>query len=673
MKKTVQNIPFLRITIALAIGIILGVNFTFEPKLCLAILATTLILLIIFNRNYKYSFNLGFGLGIHLFFIILGIFVTQLFNNKPVLFEKGNFTAVVLETPQEKPNSYKSVIQIESVSYSDSVFSTKELVIAYFAKNDSTLNLRAGDIILFNSPPQPIINNNNPYEFDYKKYLEKKRIYRQVYLPANKWIKTIHTRKSPSIIAEKFRERLLQIYREQPIEETEFEILSALTLGYKRDLDPETKRIFSASGASHVLAVSGLHVGIVFWVVTLIFGFLRKKKSGRVFFVLITILILWFYAFITGLSPSVMRASTMFSIFVVAENINRKSNIYNSLAASAFILLLVNPNNLFDVGFQLSYAAVFGIVFLQPKLEKLVLVKNRIYKFLWLLITVSIAAQIATFPITTFYFWQFPTYFWITNTFVIPAVMVLIPLGILLLFVSKIHILSGLLSALLNILIKITYFLLSLINHLPFSVFEISVTQIQFIFILAFVLSAFIYLKNNNTFFIKSSLTFLALLLFSIITREFYRLNQTEIIVYNSAQNPGIHLIHGKKNYIITSEKIKDEDIWFYPGTITKRKLGLDPPVFLLSNDSLIDENILMKNKLIFFEGKSFSFNKNLTDMNKTKFPDYIVNPITNNIKNIDYESSTVIISNKRYYIENEIITDKIHITAMKGAFRKKW
>jgi competence protein ComEC len=131
------------------------------------------------------------------------------------------------------------------------------------------------------------------------------------------------------------------------------------------------------------LAVSGLHVGIVFWLIALVFGFLQKQKSGRIFFMILSVSILWFYAFITGLSPSVMRASAMFSIVVIGENLHRKSNIYNSLAASAFILLLINPNNLYDIGFQLSYSAVFGIVFLQPKLEKLIFVKP---KFIVLLV-----------------------------------------------------------------------------------------------------------------------------------------------------------------------------------------------------------------------------------------------------------------------------------------------
>ena len=374
MEKTVQNIPFLRLAIALAIGIIIGDYFTVDEKLSFAVLSVFLFLLIVLNNKYKYSYSLFFGLGIQFFFILLGVLVTQQYNKKPVFYEKGNFTAVILETPQEKPNSWKSVIRINAAINNDTINSTNELVIAYFAKEEKAPDLKAGDIILFSSSPQSITNNNNPHEFDYKKYLEQKRIYRQVYLPADDWTKTNKSAVSIICRAEQIRENLLRIYRSQPIDDTEYEILSALTLGYKRELDPETKRVFSASGASHVLAVSGLHVGIVFWVIMLVFGFLQKQKTGRIFFMILSVSILWFYAFITGLSPSVMRASAMFSIVVIGENLLRKSNIYNSLAASAFILLLINPNNLYDIGFQLSYSAVFGIVFLQPKLEKLIFV-----------------------------------------------------------------------------------------------------------------------------------------------------------------------------------------------------------------------------------------------------------------------------------------------------------
>jgi competence protein ComEC len=439
LEKTFQNIPFLRLTIALVIGIIAGTYFSVNTNYCVALLVLILIILVVFNRNYRYSYLIPFGLGIQLFIIILGILVTQQVNKKPVLYEKGNFTAVILETPQEKPNSWKSLIQIDGVYFNDSIKPTKELSIAYFAKDQNVKELKAGDVILFSNVPQLITNNNNPFEFDYKKYLARKKIYRQVYLPEDQWTKTNQSVLSLSCLAEQIRESLLKIYRNQPIDENEFEILSALTLGYTRELDPETKRVFSSSGAIHVLSVSGQHVAIIFWVITLLFGFLNNRKSGRTIFMIISISALWFFAFITGLSPAVMRASAMFTIFVIGECMHRKSNIYNSFTASAFILLLLNPNNLFDIGFQLSYIAVFGIVYLQPKLEKVITVKSKIVKFFWSLITVSIAAQVATFPITTYYFGQFPTYFWLTNIFVIPAVMVLVPIGILLLFVSKIY------------------------------------------------------------------------------------------------------------------------------------------------------------------------------------------------------------------------------------------
>ena len=612
-------------------------------------------------------------MGIQLFLILLGILACDFNNKKPVLFEKGYFVAVVLETPLEKPNSYKSVLQIETIFQHDSVLPANELVIAYFAKNESISFLQAGDIIIFDKAPQSIENNNNPYEFDYKSYLEKKKVYRQVYLPSNNWNKTNRSKKSPFIWAERTREKLLQIYRNHAIDEKEFEILSALTLGYKRELDPETKRVFSASGAAHVLAVSGLHVGIIFWIITILFGFLRKRKSGRIIFMLITISILWIYAFIAGLSPSVMRAATMFSIIAVGEKLNRRSNIYNLLAASAFVLLLFNPNNLFDIGFQLSYAAVFGIVFLQPKLAKLIFVKNKILNFFWMLVTVSISAQIATFPISSFYFGQFPTYFWLTNTFVIPSVMVLIPLGMLMLVVSAIPVVSSALAFLLNMTIKLIYFLLSSIYKLPYSVLDISVGNLQLCLLLATIGAVFIFLKNQNVFYLKTALFFALTFMLSNLVKNINQLFKIELIVYNTGKNPSVHFIHGRNNYIISEEKITNDEIWFHPGIATKRKLGLKPPLFLLTGDTVINENLLLKNRLVFFEGVSLSINRKLTDLNKNKLPDFIVNPPYGDIRNIDIKQSSLIITNNSFNKDNSAISDKMYSTAIKGAFRKKW
>ena len=673
MKQTLQNIPFLRITIALAIGVVSGTYFHLNPTLIFVFTGVLLIGLFVLNKNYKYSFNIYFGLGIQLFFVLLGILLTWQHNKKPVLFDKGNFIAVVLETPQEKQNSYKSILQIEAVSFSDSILPTNETVIAYFSKSDSITALKAGDIIIFSNPPQSIEKNNNPYEFDYKNYLEKKLIYRQVYIPANNFVKTTKTKKSITIWAEQTREKLLQIYRNQPIDETEFEILSALTLGYKRELEPETKRIFSASGASHVLAVSGLHVGIVFYLISLFFGFLRSIKRGRFLFMLISISTLWIYAFITGMSPSVMRAATMFSIFAIGENLNRRSNIYNLMAASALILLLINPNNLFDIGFQLSYTAVFGIVFLQPKLVKIISPRNKILNFFWILVTVSFAAQIATFPITSYYFGQFPIYFWLTNTFIIPAVMALIPLGIFLLFVSTIPVISTILAFLLNSILKITYFLLSFIYQLPYSVFNISIESYQFVFLIIAVGFAFVFIKNQNTFYLKTSLFSFFVVLFTTVLLNIYQLTQTELIVYNTGKNTAFQLINGKLNYIVTNEKLTNEEKWFHPGNTTSRALRLKTPVFVELGDSISNEFLLLKNRFIIFEGKSISLHQKLNEFKKDKLPDFIINPAFSDTVFIDPKENTIIVTNKSFLTKKLPSSDEIHNTAIKGAFRKKW
>lgn len=673
MEKTFQNIPFLRITIALAIGIIAGTYFTVSVKYGLIILAVSLTALFILNANYKYTFVRFFGPAVNIFFIFTGIVVTQAFNQKPVLIENGTFVATILETPLEKPNSWKTVAKIEAVFHHDSVFETSETVIVYFGKNDSIKELKAGDVILFDNNPQPIENKNNPYEFDYKKYLEQKRIYRQVYLNSDNWKKTKEKNLTLVCRAELMRESLLQIYRKQSLDENEFEILSALTLGYKRELDPETKRVFSASGASHVLAVSGLHVGIVFWVISIFFGFMKKYKTGRLIFTITAVLILWFYAFLTGLSPSVMRASAMFSILAIGENINRKSNIYNSLSASAFLILLFNPNNLFDIGFQLSYAAVFGIVYLQPKIERTIEVKNKFLKFFWSLATVSFAAQITTFPITTFYFGQFPTYFLITNMFVIPAVMLLIPLGIIMLFVSKIYFISNLLAYIVNLSIKLTYSLLLLIDQLPRSVIDIQINQFQLLFILGIFISLFIFLKNQKIYYLKAAMISILLLSLSNVFINLNRLNHSELIVYNTQQNQAVHLIYGRNNFIITKEKLKPEELSFFPGTATCRKLGLNLPVYLTSADVFNDENLLFNGDFAVFRGKTISLSGNFSNSVENKLPDFIVNPDNIDYKQHESEQTTTIITNKRYL--SEIIADspQIHHTSLKGAFRKKW
>lgn len=674
MENTVQKIPFLRPTIALAFGIFTGSVFDVQIYYLIGISIFLLSIIVLINLKFNYRHTTFFGIGLHLLYFSIGFLTFETYNQKPTFLYDGIFVGTILEKPQEKKNSYQSLLQISAVKSENTTNPYNEKLLVYFAKTEDVNQLSTGDNIVFSPSPQTVKNYGNPYEFDYKKYLEQKKIYRQVYLNSTDWKKTeIESKFSVIVIAEQFREKLLKIYRDQHMGKNELEILSALTLGYKRGLDPETKRVFSNAGAMHILAVSGLHVGIVFWIITLLFGKIRKQKNGKLFFIILSIFSLWAYAFITGLSPSVMRAATMFTIFVVGDNINRKANSYNSMAASALFLLLINPNNLFEVGFQLSYAAVFGILFLQPKLSKLIRVKNKMLNFVWNLTTISIAAQIGTFPITSFYFNQFPSYFLLTNLIVIPAAMLLIPLGISLLLFYKIPILSLLISKTLQFIISFCYSLLARIEQFPFSVQEISTTPIQAFLLIGILLSLFLYLQSYSVKYIKTSLVFVLFLCFSVFYMNIKQNNSSELIVYNTSEKPAIQMISGKDNYVITEFSGKDSSQILSAIKNTTVKKHLHQPVYILPKDTFGCQHLLFQSGFIFFKGKTIIMDKSFSNSDKSIQPDFIINPI--NISTLeDYTSDkTTIITNKRFKQNSKLFSGTIYQIPFQGAFTENW
>lgn len=676
MEKTVQQIPFLRLTIALALGIIAALQVHIPDWLAISIVFILTLLLIFLNKNYNYSRAVLFGAGVQLVFFFLGVFATHWHNKKPTFYNNGKFLATVMEVPQKKENSYKSVLKITGFSnpQQQQFSETTEKILVYFQPDSMVAQLSAGDRVIFTQTPQEIHNNGNPFEFDYKKYLERREIYRQVYLPSANWTKTgLKTSFSISVLAEKIRFKLLEIYRSHNLGETQLEILSALTLGYKRELDPEIKRVFSSAGAMHVLAVSGLHVGIIYGFLFFILGFLRRKKAGQLIFALTSLFCLWAYAFLTGLSPSVMRAATMFSFIIVGNSIKRNTNIYNSLAASAFLLLLVNPNNLFEAGFQLSYSAVFGIVYLQPKIGQLLKVKNRFLNYFWMLLTVSVAAQIATFPISIFYFNQFPTYFFLSNLFVIPAAVVLIPLGIMLLLFSAIPVISTILATIVNGILSLVYHLLQGIESLPYAVRQISVTPAELVFIIAVLVSIFLLLKTPRPKYLKLALLSILLLVCTSLTQKIRSKNTNKFIVYNSSNNLIIQLISGKSNYVISERKINETDYEKNHIKNTTVKLDLSPPHFLNTNESFQNKDLWMKNGVIFFKGKLILANEISNPPPGNIQPDFVLNPKHLTRDKIAFPDSAIIITNKRFLPENNILSGKIFNVANQGAYQKIW
>jgi competence protein ComEC len=297
------------------------------------------------------------------------------------------------------------------------------------------LRLKYGDELIipakFSAIPAPL----NPNEFDFKAWLATQDIYHQAFLKPEELIKLPANSGNRLIrFALDLRAEQVAIYRKLIKDDDAFAVASTLILGYRADLSPQMLDTYSKTGTIHALSVSGMHVGLVYLVLNQLLYFLNRGHVTRIIKTILILSLIWFYTLLTGFSPSVLRAGIMISVFIIAKLFNRNTNSYNIIAFAAFCLLLYNPFLLQDVGFQLTFMAVLGLIYLQPKIEGWLYVKNPWLNKIWSTLAMSLAAQLATYPFSVYYFHQFPLYFLLSNLFItLPTALIMyIGLSILL-------------------------------------------------------------------------------------------------------------------------------------------------------------------------------------------------------------------------------------------------
>lgn len=450
----------------------------------------------------------------------------------------------------------------------------------YVAKDSLAKSIHYGDRIIFTESPELVPGPKNPEEFNYAAYLENKGIYHQVFLRTGRYeIKHDAGGNAIQAFAFRVRKELLRLFKDAGMDGREYSVAAALMIGYGDLLDADQREAFAGAGAMHILCVSGLHVGIIFAMADNLFFFLRKQKRRKWLRPVLILLIIWFYAVITGLAPSVMRASLMFSLVTIGGALNRKSHIINSISASAFLLMLLSPTVIFELGFQLSYAAVLGIVLLQPHFQKLFIPANKFEKYLWGIITVSLAAQIATGPISLMYFHQFPNYFLITNLIVIPLAGVLIYSGFGFILFSQVPFLGTLASYILVLELKFLNSAVGMIEGLPGAVSRgIYMPGFPTFLLYMLVLCLFIwYLYKNHHWF---RLGIASLTLFIVVTgyTNIQRSNHHELIIHNLRSHTAIGFANNQRHVLFAdSALIANPEMLSYPleGYIIKN--GLQP------------------------------------------------------------------------------------------------
>ncbi|MDR2409042.1 MAG: ComEC family competence protein [Bacteroidales bacterium] len=567
--------PVLRILFPFVVGtgIVFYTDIAFPVDILFMTMVLGMLAVMILYKFPKYHTRWINGLLIIVSVLSLSVCYTRLFIDEgkpPQLLKENNspaFIASVIESPSIRPTTVKLIVQIHSYQYHDTFRNDNSKAVLYVERDQKAEQIAYGDKLVFYSclsePPSPA----NPKAFDYKRYLSIKNIYLTSYIRENEWQKI--SEKNGTFImhfATNIRNKFLKIFKECNMDTQEYGVITAMLLGYDDELDPDLEQKYSATGVSHILCVSGLHVGIIYMILSFFLRFLNKTKGQRICRLLILGTAVWLYACITGLSPSVMRASTMFSFVAVGSMLERRTNIYNSLLTSMLFLLLLNPLVIFEIGFQFSYLAVFGIVWIQRPLSLLYTPRTKTGNYIWNIMTVSFTAQLFTAPLSILYFHQFPNYFLLTNIIVITLAPVIIGLGIGVLVISFWEFACKYLSLALIYLIKSMNWSISNIEALPYSVTEridLSALQVIFIYLLIVLLVSTFFYKNKLCLF--HAFICAILILGLDIYKQIQTVNQKEIIFYSVKSGYAIDCIDGQNAVLVCdSNTIADQSEYDY-------------------------------------------------------------------------------------------------------------
>ncbi len=462
---TFADFPFLRYLFFFALGILLFTTIPeVQPQLVLGVLAVLWIFYVVFLSRPIFSSLLPISFLAYLLLIGLGAFVSlhsnQIAQEGEISWGEGQgYLAEVQRYDLPKANSSENLLAVFAINGEHGWRSQKALVLVYHQMEEA---LYPGQVIWVPANPEPVAPPSFPDEFNYKRFLAAKGIHFRQFLGKKLQVLPLKPSNELNFAMEHLRHYFAGVIEQYVQRPESKQIALALLLGQKESLGKEVKQAYSATGTQHILAVSGLHVGIIYSILLLPLSFFKQKGQllQKSYLVLVLGLI-WIYALMTGFSPSVVRAVVMFSLVTLGQMRKRKPSIWNILAFSALLLLVLDPAIQTDLGFQLSYLAVAGIVGLQPILLRMWAPSNRVLDYFWQMATVTLAAQLITSPLTLHYFHTFPTYFLVANLLIVPLSYIILCAGVPFLLLAWIPIVGSLLGAIVDFLLfiqnEITY------------------------------------------------------------------------------------------------------------------------------------------------------------------------------------------------------------------------
>lgn len=526
-------------------GILVGFYFNFPLEILLVpgILVLFSFIFSYFRAKRLFLQDLFFGLNVLLIFFFIGILAASLHlpKNKPnhyVNFLPEASENIILRgriSEKLKPGHFQEKFILKAVDLNGKPVSGK--VLLNITSDSLAPSLQIGDEIVVGADLIPINSPLNPHQFNYRKYMEDLGVLRQINAKGNEVLITKTGAGDLRSWAGTIRFDIITGLRSKDFKPDELAIIQALLLGQRQEVSQEIYSNYSAAGVIHILAVSGLHVGIILLLLNQMLQPLERFPSGKIVKTILILLLMWGFAVLAGLSPSVVRAVSMFSFVAVGMQLNRRTSILNTLFMSLLVLLLINPGFINQVGFQLSYAAVFSIVLIQPHLFEIYKGDSRLIKYFWGIFTVTLAAQIGVLPLSLFYFHQFPGLFFLSNLVILPFLGIILGVGIIVLLLALLNLLPNLIAESFGWMISLlNKFVAWAASHEDF-IFQ----NIGFSLLLCIssylVIIAFIFLLKDLRF--RTIILFLsAILIFqSTLFFERFSAEETESVIFHKSRN----------------------------------------------------------------------------------------------------------------------------------------
>jgi competence protein ComEC len=554
--------PFVSVVLCFISGILLAdwlMSFLdISQFVCIGLAVSSGVISFIFYfKNSKTAFGVSFSLFLLMLATYCKVSVEEKRNGEINSLQSARYSAYEAEIrslPEKRRHSLRLEATVTRILSAGKWIETETHSLISIDPGSDVIP-EPGDRIVVRGNLERPQEATNPAQFDYRQYLRNKGILWTDYLRSGSFQATgnIELQNNPAVWSIQVSQWADQKFREHIRDDKAYGLVKAMLLGRRDDLGTDQVDDYVVSGTVHILSVSGMHVAIIFLVISFLLGWIKKWKFGQYLYLFLVISLLCFYAVATGLPPSVQRATMMCIVFVIAEVSSRKHQAMNTLAVSAFLILLIDPSALYDVGFQLSYLAMTGIFLLYQPILSIYSPGNRIAKYVWQVTALSLAAQLATFPLSLYYFHQFPTYFWLVNPFVVLFTNILLPAAIGLLLVSAIHVIwiQWLVGKVVEITAWLTDFSVAIPKQLPgYLVENLHLDQMEVVFLYVLLLMIWYACFARAYIYLKYAFAVSALFVTYSVCMSLITYGDNDIVAHRVPKHAVISIKHGRTLYI---------------------------------------------------------------------------------------------------------------------------